>query len=173
MKIMFNGLMAIVLSALFVVSCKDDETQDFSPNVTDRAFLVQAANSDNAEISFGQLAINTSTNDTIRAFAQTMVTDHANTLAGLDSLSDQYSIGIPSSLDSLHMALRLQLEALSGYDFDTAYINGQVRQHQNAVALFQNEVTNGNAPNIKSFAARVLPRLRMHLEMADSIAGGL
>jgi putative membrane protein len=171
MKRILNLFIVSTLLLSFFSSCDKEDEDTNTPNATDNNFMTMASYTNNAEINFGQLALSKSTNDSVRAFAQMMITEHTLTGSGLDSLASEYVYtNLPDSIEPAHAALRSQLDALSGYDFDTAYINGQIRDHQIAVDLFQDEVSNGRATNIKSFASRMLPNLNMHLQMADSVS---
>ncbi len=58
---------------------------------------------------------------------------------------------------------------LSGYSFDTAYINSQVKGHQEVAALFEKETNDGKEARLKNYAEKLLPHIRMHLTRADSI----
>lgn len=177
MKITFNRFFAAALAAsLFFTACSnDDDNNNNTPALsgTDRSFMTQAALANEAEINLGQLALTNSSNDSVMMFAQHMVTEHTQTGASLDSIAGQYSVTLPTGLDSMHAALRTRLAGLSGRDFDTAYINSQIMDHQRAITLFQSEANNGSATNVRSFASRTLPHLQMHLALADSIAAGL
>lgn len=57
--------------------------------------------------------------------------------------------------------------SLSDYNFDTAYINSQVKGHAEAETLFESETSNGKS-RLKNYAEK-LPHIRMHLQKADSI----
>jgi putative membrane protein len=56
----------------------------------------------------------------------------------------------------------------SGADFDKAYINLMVDEHESAVDLFQDGADDGN-PQVQAFAAKYLPKLRQHLEQAEQL----
>lgn len=45
-----------------------------------------------------------------------------------------------------------------------------VEDHEKDIAEFSEEASTGKDPAVKSFAARTLPTLKMHLQMAQSIA---
>jgi putative membrane protein len=47
---------------------------------------------------------------------------------------------------------------------------GQVKAHEETVALFQNEIAAGQDPDAKAFAKETLPTIRSHLKAIDTIA---
>jgi len=159
------------VASMFITSChKDDDNVDTSsPNSTDTDFVTKAGYSNLDEIDFAQLALVKSTDDSVRNFAQHMITEHTTALSGLDSIATQFNYTLPTTIDSAHAALKAQAMALSGIGFDSTYINGQVADHINAINLFQNEVNLGNNPTIKGYASRMLPHLQEHLARAQSV----
>ena len=171
MKRIFGILLpAFALMSVTLVSCKDDDDNNVvGVNGTDQNFVTMAGYSNRNEISFANLALSKSTNDSVRMFAQHMLAEHGVALMGLDSLGTKYSIAIPDTIDAAHIALKAQLQGMSGYMFDTAYIRGQLRDHDATIALFLNETSNGQAQDVKSYATRTLPHLYEHRQFADSV----
>ena len=64
-----------------------------------------------------------------------------------------------------------KLTNLSGAEFDRAYTDEMVQAHQRAVQLFEDVSHTAGDPDLKAFAAKVLPTLRHHLEMAQAAHG--
>lgn len=56
--------------------------------------------------------------------------------------------------------------------FDRAYAKQRVKDHQEAVSLYQRQSTRGSMADLKSFASATLPALQEHLSMARSMSGG-
>ncbi|MCW3091622.1 MAG: outer membrane protein [Ferruginibacter sp.] len=161
-------------TAIITTSCdKDDDNNNTTPSATDRNFMTSVAYANVNEIDFAQLALTKSANDSVKNFAQMMITDHTNAKTALDSLGSRYAISLPAGIDSAHSAMKTQLMALSGYGFDTAYMNGQINDHNATISLFQNEVNSGNNSDIKNYATRNLPNLQMHKQHADSVRASL
>lgn len=164
---------AIFLTAVFASCSKDNNDNTLTLNSTDQTFMTNAAYANNDEINFAQLALTQSSNDSVKAFAQKIITDHTNAGASLDSIATKYNVTLPTSIDSIHSVLKTQLQGYSGNQFDTAYIHGQIKDHTTAITLFQNEASNGTNLNVKNFASTNLPALQMHLQMADSLSAHL
>ena len=59
------------------------------------------------------------------------------------------------------------LQGLKGPDFDQAYMKDMVRDHKEAVKLFQKEAESGEDNDLKTFASKTLPTLQDHLTMAQ------
>jgi len=58
----------------------------------------------------------------------------------------------------------------TGAEFDKAYLEMMVKDHEEAVELFTDASDNKNQ-TIKTFAADNLPMLQMHLDKAKELAG--
>jgi putative membrane protein len=57
------------------------------------------------------------------------------------------------------------IQALSGPQFDQAYVEKMVRDHVKAINKFQNAAVNLEDPSLKKYAEKTLPTLREHYRM--------
>lgn len=155
-------------AAIIMMSCEKDELND-----TDREFLQMAGHSNAAEIAAGQLAGQKGSNILVKEYGQQMVAEHTLELNELQVLGNDNGIAVPTTPDPAHQALMQRLMGLSGYDFDTAYMNSQIIDHQMVIDLYRNEADNGRRDQIHDHASAKLPNLNMHLQRADSIRAAL
>jgi putative membrane protein len=58
---------------------------------------------------------------------------------------------------------------VSGADFAREYRSIQVSAHKSAVSLFQRYADGGDDAKLKAWAAKTLPALQHHLEMAEAL----
>ncbi|HVH82504.1 MAG TPA: DUF4142 domain-containing protein, partial [Stellaceae bacterium] len=65
------------------------------------------------------------------------------------------------------------LAALSGLNFDRQFMADQIKNHQEAVQLFQAEAQNGQDPRLRKYASDTLPMLYRNLQDAQAIAARL
>jgi putative membrane protein len=135
----------------------------------DSTFVQTAAEAGMAEVKLGQLAEQKSSNGTVKAFGRRMVTDHTKAGDQLKTIAAQKSMSFPASLNSNDQASYDRLAKLSGRDFDVAFAQQMVQDHQQAVSLFQQESSSGNDSALKSFATQTLPTLQDHLRMAQQM----
>ncbi len=170
---MTKKITVILVAIIFFAACNNDNNDNPPLNGTDQQFLLQASYSNQDEISAGHAAAVHGSADSVRFFGQKMVTDHTTAQASLDSLASQFNVQLPQSADSAHGVFLIRLQSLSGYTFDTSYMGAQVRDHQSAVALFQNEIFYGNSQLIKNYATQNLSVIQEHLQMAQSILSDL
>jgi putative membrane protein len=101
-----------------------------------------------------------------------MIDDHTRTSQQLMQMASAAGFMPPQTLDAKHQAAAAKLARLTGAEFDRAYMKQMVKDHQEAVSLYQRQSTRGSMPDLRSFASATLPALQEHLAMARSMAGG-
>jgi len=165
----------IVMAIIFFAACKNNNNDNngMTMNATDQQFLQQVSYSNHDEVAAAQIASTKGTADSVKIFAQMMISDHTTAQASLDSLGGQYNMQLPQGPDSAHIAFGLLLGTLSGYTFDTTYMSAQVSDHQLTLGAFQNEIDNGNNVQVKGYATKNLPIIQEHLLMAQRIQTSL
>lgn len=142
-------------------------------NQQDRLFVDQASLGGMAEVEFGRTAERKSQNDAIKNFARHMVQDHTKANDQLAELAKQIGVPRSGSLDDEHRAMQMNLEKLSGHQFDLAYIDGQVQDHQKTAQLLEWQIGSGEEMGLKQFASETLPIVLRHLQMAQDLKAQL
>ena len=135
----------------------------------DREFVNKAATGGVAEVELGRIATQRAAHPSVRSLAARMVTDHGRANAELASLARSKGIEVPTALEPSQQAMRDRLSALSGADFDRAYMSEMVRDHTEDVALFERAAEISTDPDLKAWAAESLPMLRDHLTLARQV----
>lgn len=137
----------------------------------DASFYKKAAEGGLAEVQLGQLAQEKSNNPAVKDFGALMVKDHSAANDKLKSIAATKKISLPASPGAGEMASKeKQLQMLSGEAFDSSYIKGMVKDHEEDIKEFQREAKNGQDPDAKAFAAATLPTLQEHLKKIRAIA---
>jgi len=142
-------------------------------NLSDVVFLKQLAMGSRAEVEIGKLADQRSSTSGVDAFARDMVKDHGEANSKLASLARTAKVSLPTELGPAHVAARTELSRLSGTEFDLKYVDGQIKDHQQAVQLLIYEITSGQHSGVRKFAADSLPTVMAHLEHARSLRAQL
>jgi putative membrane protein len=140
-------------------------------NAIDFNFVGQANLGAPFQIDSGRLAETKATSAAIRNYAHLMVTTHIPVVDALNVILKQKNI-TPSStlLHGAYDAMIFTLSADRGVAFDRNYVNGQVEYQKGNAALFEQEIQNGNDPELKEFARQTLPKIVDHLERAQKLA---
>jgi putative membrane protein len=134
----------------------------------DHAVVMEAAMGGMAEVELGQLASQKAESEAVKQFGQRMVTDHGKANDELKALAQSKNITLQTTLDSKHKATLDRLSKLTGAQFDRAYMQDMVSDHQKDVAAFRKEAQSGKDPEVKAWAAKTLPTLEEHLKMAQT-----
>ena len=136
----------------------------------DKEWVTQAGMAGMAEVQMGNVALQKASSADVKAFAQRMVTDHSKGNEELSQLVTTKGLTLPAQLDSEHQNALDHLNGLSGAEFDKAYMQHMVADHEKAVTLFQNG-SNSADPDIKGWASKTLPTLQEHLKLAQEVSG--
>ena len=139
-----------------------------SPTTAD--FVKEAATSDMFEIDSSKIAQDKGTAPE-KTFASQMITDHTKTSTELKGLitSGKVKAELPTALDSSHQSKLDKLKGESGKDFSSDFVSVQVSGHKDAVSLFERYAKGGDNAQLKDWAAKTLPTLKHHLQMAEDL----
>ncbi len=138
----------------------------------DSAFLKQAAQNGNAEVEASKMALTKSSNADVKAFAQQMIDDHTKVGDELKTLAAGKGVEVSDKPSIAQSAKIKLLDAMSGANFDKRYASMTgVTAHRDTVKLFQKASADAKDADVKAFAAKSLPALQHHLEMAQSLKG--
>ena len=142
---------------------------------TAQGFVTGAAISDMYEVAAAKLAQQKSKTPTIKAFAAKMIHDHGASTAALTKILAGGGVNAtaPTAMDERHTGMIDALNQAPPGGFDKAYMDQQVAAHTEAVTLFQGYASGGDNDALKAFAAKVLPTIQAHLDMAGKIDAAL
>jgi len=136
----------------------------------DLAFMNSAAPGNMAEVELGKMASTKAASNDVKQFGQKMVEDHSKANDELKQLAAQKKVKLPPDVMPGHKQLMEKLSKLSGADFDKAYVMAMVEDHEKDVAAFENASKTAADADVKAFATKTLPTLKMHLEMIKAMA---
>ena len=130
-------------------------------------FANAAASSDAYEIAAAKIALDKSSNQGVKDFANRMVKDHSDSTAKLKKAA-----GSTTPDASLTAEQQNNLDALknaSAANFDQTYASQQVAAHEKALSMLQDYGANGSDAAMKAFANKVSPIVSGHLDMARKL----
>lgn len=135
----------------------------------DSKFAVDAADGGMAEVALGELAQSKGTDPKVKEFGKMMVADHTKANDELKALAASKNITLPAAPGEEKQKVATDLSAKSGKDFDKAYIDQMVDDHQKTVKLFEDGQKNVKDADIKAFIDKTLPVLKSHLDHVKSL----
>ena len=140
----------------------------YADNVAEPSkFLGDAVQDGRAEIQSCELALRTSSNPSVQAFAKRMITDHRTLDARIESLAHRKGYSLPDGISVSQHATYIALEPLTGHAFDKVFMKHNVSDHKDDIEQFSQQAQQGNDADVRALAASALPTLRKHLQLAE------
>lgn len=172
--------MILALATGLLLACGNRETKTDSMETTeevnkrlddtvledDAEFAAEAAEGGMLEVQLGELAQTNATSPKVKEFGQTMVTDHGKANEELKNLAQKKNIALPAALGTEKMKIYDDLKAKKGNEFDKAYIDHMIKDHEEDIEAFREESNEGKDSELKAWAGEKLPTLEHHLQMA-------
>jgi putative membrane protein len=138
-----------------------------NPAMSDENFVRNAAEGSMAEVKMGQLAEEKAQAPEVKNFAKRMVEEHSKALEEIKQLGSQEGINMPTDISHKDAVVYDRLSQLSGPEFDRAYSQEMVKDHQKDIAEFKHGENSAQKPAVKQFAQKTLGTLQSHLELAQ------
>jgi len=135
----------------------------------DLKFMKDAAQSGMAEVKMGELASSNGESQQVKDFAQKLVTDHGKINEELKQLATKKSVMLPDAVTEQQKTMLQHLSSLKGREFDSAFKQHAVENHQKSVDKFKTEAEKAKDADLKAFAAKTLPILQQHLDLAKQL----
>ncbi|MDQ6632660.1 MAG: DUF4142 domain-containing protein [Verrucomicrobiota bacterium] len=134
----------------------------------DSKFVRDAAQGGAMEVDLGKLGVEKAQNPAVKQFAQRIVDDHTKANQELTKIVEQKGIKLaePSKKES---KMTGHLRGLSGAEFDRAYLQHMVKDHEKDIKAFEKTAESSEDSQIKEFASKTLPTLKEHLSMARNL----
>ncbi|RCH54233.1 DUF4142 domain-containing protein [Mucilaginibacter hurinus] len=135
----------------------------------DAKFAVDAANGGMAEVALGNLAQQKASNAEVKKFAEMMVKDHTKANEELKALATAKNITLPAAPGDEQQKKAAELGEKAGAEFDKAYAEAMVKDHDKTVSMFEDAANNAVDADIKAFATKTLPVLKAHQQHAKAL----
>ncbi len=134
----------------------------------DRDFVQAASMSSSTEIDAGKLAQKNSNDKDVKSFAHHMMVDHTKLTVELKAAAPH---GVEVPKDNSDTGVLDSLKPLKGKEFDDAYIAKiGLKGHEDAVAAFKKEISDGQNASLKKLAQKGLPVIEHHYALAQQLA---
>jgi putative membrane protein len=136
----------------------------------DSKFIREASAGNILEVLLGRMAERKATRPDVKQFGQRMITDHSKLEDQLKSLASTGGITLGQGPGPKHEQKIDELQKVSGKEFDRAYMNRMVRQHDDAVSYFAKEGREVHSAKLRELNADALTILQQGLSRAKEIA---
>jgi putative membrane protein len=138
-------------------------------NAADSTFMTRAAADGIAEVQMGQMALDKSSDTEVKKLAQRIVDDHTKANASLRNLAQAKQVSLPSAPTDDAQKAAGSMKKMDGKDFDQAWADSMVKDHQKAIAMFTTESKQTQDADLRKFTSGTLPTLQAHLETARQV----
>ena len=135
-------------------------------------FIDNALDGGRTELRLSMVAQRVSQDPRVLNFAKMMVSDHMKALEGLKKLGKKELVDQNDGISAPHKKMIANISKLSGTEFDKAYMQQMVTDHEKAVSLFK-EGSENRDNAVQSYAGKILPTIQMHLDSAKAIEADL
>ena len=132
----------------------------------DQKFVKDAAAGGMAEVEMGKLATQKGQSESVKKLGQRLVQDHTKANQELKQIASKKGITLPTQPASEHKSALDHLKSLQGAEFDKAFTQHAIQDHQKDIQKFQKASQQLQDSELKSFASKTLPVLQQHLQMA-------
>jgi putative membrane protein len=160
-------LAALITSSTYLVAADSSNhtivAKDSSIKGHDKTFFEKAAKSGEKEVVVSRAVLPNLSNPEVKAFAESMVSDHTKANAELKALATSKGVTLP--------ALEPKIGAKwvdKTKDLDENYLEEMISDHKDAVELFE-KASKSEDRDIAAFASATLPKLEHHLASAKGL----
>jgi predicted outer membrane protein len=128
----------------------------------DKNFMMSAAKGGAMEVQMGQMATQQGQSPEVKKLGAEMASAHTKANNQLMALANARGV----KLDTRH-----KMDKMSGGNFDQQWLAQAEKAHMQMISEFQAEAKNGFDPELKSWAAKMVPTLQAHLKQLKAAQG--
>jgi len=134
-----------------------------------KEFMTKVANSGMAEVQMAKDAQQKATIDAVKSYAAMLERDHTAVGDQIKTFASQRNVSLPTSISADKQKMMDDMNKMTGKSFDKDYISMMIKSHNDGIKLFEDTKANASDVDIKNFADKTLPTLKMHLDSAKAI----
>jgi len=139
---------------------------------SDSNFIQAAMSVGLLQAQLGKMAQEQGTSEVVRDYAKRTVADYAKVNEQLATAARSAAYPHPVLLRP-HQKIVDRFNYMSKSHFDKEYMAETVRQHDEAVRLFETEAKSGRVTSLKQLAVSLLPDLQQDQALAEKAAGAV
>ncbi|HEU4684912.1 MAG TPA: DUF4142 domain-containing protein [Nitrospira sp.] len=169
-----NTVMALCAVTVMLSACAMAERAMPGMTLSDANVLGVLNTIDAGEMEAAQLAKEKASSEDVRAYASRIVNDHITSMQETRQLGQRMGVQadkpqLASSLEKTHREAMDQLRQKSGKDFDKAYVQYQIRMHEQAVNLVEDTADSAKHSRLREHLRQLRPDLQSHLSAARTL----
>ena len=161
-----------VLGAASLQSCNPKRAHAYNARTNvdpnGMAFIKEAHEGGLTEIGASKLALKNSTNKEVTNLATMIIKDHSEAAADIDILADNKYVFLRDTMNLEHKIMVDTLAKKSGVEFDKAYVEMMVKDHEEASELFKENI-GSTYTDIAEVAKKYYSKIEEHKKMAEDL----
>lgn len=171
--------MLAALVVIWLIGASSAMAQESPPPANDAQIVAIVSASNEGEIREGRMAKSKASNREVKAFADKMVTDHSRLEKSSTTLASKLQMKPEESptsqkLKASAMQDEQKLNGLSGMEFDKAYVEAQIKDHQTVLdTLDRKLIPNAKNSELKAELQKARPVIADHLQHAQQLQSSL
>jgi putative membrane protein len=134
-----------------------------------KSFIKEAYRDNEMEVEMGSIGASKAQNANLKSFAEQIQKDHTQANKELEPLAQKYGVELEQSKLREHAVNKFEKET-SGSEFDKKFATEMLKDHHKAISKFEKASAKLQEADVKQYAENVLPKLREHLQKAETIA---
>jgi putative membrane protein len=135
---------------------------------SDQRFLEKMNRLNEREVALSRQAAQRATTPQVRSFAEEMIREHQQAGQELGTLATRKGARLESMSTRTAREIEKDWADKTGRDYDKAYVNAIIDAHEDTIDVLENGVDSKD-PEIAATAQKLLPKVKAHLERAESL----
>lgn len=156
-----------------VADDQNDTKFDDTAKENDAEFLVAAAEINMDEIALGKLAQTKATAQSVKDLGKMMEMEHITALEELKGLAATKNVSLPEGPTEDGQETLKKFQEKKAPDFDKDYASKMVDGHKDAISKFEKASTDAADADVRAWATKMLPALKMHLQHSEEVKTAL
>ena len=173
--LLISGLLLLPGNAQFLAaqsSGPGDRQQNASLSRSDKSFLRDAAEENQAAIELGQVAEQRGFSAAARNFARTLVAERSRAQQQLLSVARRVHLALPLRLSRRDRKAKQQLEKHSGPQLDRMYLTHMAADLDRQYGNYEDTAMRTHNPTVKQYIKSLLSDVKHQDQMAKEMAPG-
>ena len=132
----------------------------------DAEFMMKVAETNMLEIELGQLAQKNAMSKEVKNLGSILEKAHSKAQEELQALATKKQVSLSGMLSGDGKECQDKLMKITGSEFEKEYCDKTVKHHEESIEKFEKASKDATDPDLKAWAASMLPALRSHLDLA-------
>lgn len=160
----------LALCGMFMLASHSNGAPKDTLDAADVKFVKTESAAGLAELKIAELGVQKAERPDVKAFAETLVSDHTQANKQLAALASEKGVEVSAVIDPKHADAFQKLEKASKADFDKEFLADLISGHKKCVSNFEEAAKDAKNSDVKMWAEKMLPTIKEHLAKANELA---